>query len=120
MSFLEPRHPRIRGGCSLKNFLRRPAQARFDRVKVMDRIGPAAALFTEGEPEQGAAAAHQALDEATRVNQGVLWAVTVRAILSALMAASGRARERTPPPDDAVLRCRCHAAVGCRRRSSSV
>ena len=34
--------------------------------------------------------------------------------------AMGRARERTPPPDDAVLRCRCHAAVGCRRRSSSV
>ncbi|MFI2257727.1 Tat pathway signal protein [Streptomyces tubercidicus] len=45
--------------------LRRPG---FDRVKVMDRIGLAAALFTEGEPEQGAAAAHQALDDATRVD----------------------------------------------------
>ncbi|MFF5475708.1 hypothetical protein [Streptomyces achromogenes] len=45
--------------------LRRPG---FDRVKVMDRIGLAAALFTEGEPEQATAAAHQALDEATRVD----------------------------------------------------
>ncbi|MFF7095777.1 Tat pathway signal protein [Streptomyces rubradiris] len=45
--------------------LRKPG---FDRVKVMDRIGLAAALFTEGEPEQAAAAAHQALDEATRVD----------------------------------------------------
>jgi hypothetical protein len=45
--------------------LRRPG---FDRVKVMDRIGLVAALFTEGQPEQGAAAAHQALDEATRVD----------------------------------------------------
>lgn len=45
--------------------LRRPG---FDRVKVMDRIGLAAALFTEGEPEQGAAAAHQALDDAARVD----------------------------------------------------
>ncbi|MFF3518651.1 hypothetical protein [Streptomyces sp. NPDC002573] len=45
--------------------LRRPG---FDRVKVMDRIGLAAALFTEGEPEQAAAQAHQALDEAARVD----------------------------------------------------
>ncbi|MEU9480753.1 Tat pathway signal protein [Streptomyces sp. NPDC048191] len=45
--------------------LRRPG---FDRVKVMDRIGLAAALFTEGEPEQATAAAHQALDEASRVD----------------------------------------------------
>ncbi|AOR29743.1 Tat pathway signal protein [Streptomyces fodineus] len=45
--------------------LRRPG---FDRVRVMDCIGLAAALFTEGEPEQGAAAAHQALDEAARVD----------------------------------------------------
>ncbi|GGW82602.1 Tat pathway signal protein [Streptomyces galilaeus] len=45
--------------------LRRPG---FDRVKVMDCIGLAAALFAEGEPEQGAAAAHQALDDATRVD----------------------------------------------------
>ncbi|MFJ8098658.1 Tat pathway signal protein [Streptomyces griseofuscus] len=45
--------------------LRRPG---FDRVKVMDRVGLAAALFTENEPEQGAAAAHQALDEAARID----------------------------------------------------
>ncbi|WP_236726409.1 hypothetical protein [Streptomyces sp. NBRC 110465] len=44
--------------------LRRPG---FDRVKVMDRIGLAAALLAEGEPEQGTAA-HQALDEAARVD----------------------------------------------------
>ncbi|MEU1465485.1 Tat pathway signal protein [Streptomyces sp. NPDC005727] len=45
--------------------LRRPG---FDRVRVMDRIGLAAALFTEGEPEQGAAAAHQTLDQAARID----------------------------------------------------
>ncbi|MEU1940862.1 hypothetical protein ACH49O_41870 [Streptomyces coeruleorubidus] len=45
--------------------LRRPG---FDRVKVMDRIGLAAALFAEGNAEQAAAAAHQALDDATRVD----------------------------------------------------
>ncbi|MEU2565088.1 Tat pathway signal protein [Streptomyces longispororuber] len=45
--------------------LRRPG---FDRVKVMDRVGLAAALFTENEPEQGAAAAHHALDEAARID----------------------------------------------------
>ncbi|MGP2436331.1 Tat pathway signal protein [Streptomyces sp. JW3] len=45
--------------------LRRPG---FERVKVMDRIGLAAALFMENEPEQGAAAAHQALTDATRVD----------------------------------------------------
>ncbi|MEU6913020.1 Tat pathway signal protein [Streptomyces olindensis] len=45
--------------------LRKPG---FDRVKVMDRVGLAAALFDEGEVEQGAAAAHQALDDAGRVD----------------------------------------------------
>ncbi|MFF3675881.1 Tat pathway signal protein [Streptomyces sp. NPDC002120] len=45
--------------------LRRPG---FDRVRVMDRIGLAAALFDEGEAEAGAAAAQQALDDAARVN----------------------------------------------------
>lgn len=45
--------------------LRKPG---FDRVKVMDRVGLAAALFDEGNPEQGAAAAHQALDDAARVD----------------------------------------------------
>ncbi|MET8682458.1 Tat pathway signal protein [Streptomyces sp. NPDC004647] len=45
--------------------LRKPG---FDRVHVMDRVGLAAALFDEGEAERGAAAAHQALDEAARVD----------------------------------------------------
>ncbi|MEU3278663.1 Tat pathway signal protein [Streptomyces antibioticus] len=45
--------------------LRKPG---FDRVKVMDRVGLAAALFDEGEPEQAAHAAQQALDEAARVD----------------------------------------------------
>ncbi|MEU4049701.1 hypothetical protein AB0F09_10920 [Streptomyces olivaceus] len=37
-------------------------------MKVMDRIGLAAALFDEGDAEQGAAAAHQVLDEAARID----------------------------------------------------
>ncbi|MCZ4604433.1 hypothetical protein O3S80_11870 [Streptomyces sp. Lzd4kr] len=45
--------------------LRQPG---FDRVRVMDRVGLAAALFDEGEAERGAAAAHQALDDAARVD----------------------------------------------------
>ncbi|MET8009734.1 hypothetical protein ABZU86_02855 [Streptomyces sp. NPDC005271] len=45
--------------------LRRPG---FERVKVMDRVGLAAALFGEGEVERGAAAAHQALDDAARID----------------------------------------------------
>lgn len=45
--------------------LRKPG---FDRVKVMDRVGLAAALFDEGEAERGAAAAHQALDDAARID----------------------------------------------------
>lgn len=45
--------------------LRKPG---FERVKVMDRIGLAAALFDEGETERGAAAAHQALDDAARID----------------------------------------------------
>ncbi|GAB2966984.1 hypothetical protein GCM10023080_031690 [Streptomyces pseudoechinosporeus] len=40
--------------------LRKPG---FDRVRVMDRVGLAAALFDEGEAEQGAAAARQSLDD---------------------------------------------------------
>ncbi|MFF7902111.1 hypothetical protein ACIP4X_26060 [Streptomyces sp. NPDC088817] len=31
----------------------------------MDRVGLAAALFVEGEPEQGAKAAQQAIDDAS-------------------------------------------------------
>ncbi|MFB7359907.1 hypothetical protein [Streptomyces gardneri] len=45
--------------------LRKPG---VDRVRVMDRIGLAAALFDEGEAERGAVAAQQALDEAARVD----------------------------------------------------
>ncbi|MEU2587957.1 Tat pathway signal protein [Streptomyces avermitilis] len=45
--------------------LRKPG---FDRVRVMDRVGLAAALFDEGEAERGAAAAQQALDDAARVD----------------------------------------------------
>ncbi|MET9694669.1 Tat pathway signal protein [Streptomyces sp. NPDC006514] len=45
--------------------LRKPG---FDRVRVMDRVGLAAALFDEGEAEQGAAAAHRALDDAARID----------------------------------------------------
>ncbi|MFJ3976202.1 Tat pathway signal protein [Streptomyces sp. NPDC090021] len=45
--------------------LRKPG---FDRVRAMDRIGLAAALFDEGEAERGARAAQQALDDAARVD----------------------------------------------------
>ncbi|KPI06145.1 hypothetical protein OK006_6574 [Actinobacteria bacterium OK006] len=45
--------------------LRKPG---FDRVRVMDRVGLAAALFDESEAERGAAAAQQALDDAARVD----------------------------------------------------
>ncbi|MFE5191642.1 Tat pathway signal protein [Streptomyces sp. NPDC056628] len=45
--------------------LRKPG---FDRVRVMDQIGLAAALFEEGEPEKAVAAAHQGFDEAVRVD----------------------------------------------------
>ncbi|OKJ92675.1 Tat pathway signal protein [Streptomyces sp. CB03234] len=45
--------------------LRKPG---FERVRVMDQVGLAAALFTEGGAEQAAAAAHQALDNAARVD----------------------------------------------------
>ncbi|MFJ6486518.1 MULTISPECIES: hypothetical protein [unclassified Streptomyces] len=40
----------------------------FDRVRVMDRIGLAAALFDEGEAERGAHPAQQALDDAARID----------------------------------------------------
>ncbi|MDC2953015.1 Tat pathway signal protein [Streptomyces gilvifuscus] len=49
--------------------LRRPG---FERVKVMDRVGLAAALFDEGEVERGAAAAHQALDDAARIDSALV------------------------------------------------
>ncbi|MEU9891821.1 hypothetical protein AB0M95_36330 [Sphaerisporangium sp. NPDC051017] len=40
----------------------------FDRVRVMDRVGLAAALFDGGEPEQGIEAALWALDEEARAD----------------------------------------------------
>ncbi|UUU44340.1 Tat pathway signal protein [Streptomyces sp. NBC_00162] len=49
--------------------LRKPG---FDRVRVMDRIGLAAALFDEGEAEAGAEAAQQALDDAARVDSALV------------------------------------------------
>ncbi|MFJ2111898.1 Tat pathway signal protein [Streptomyces sp. NPDC087850] len=49
--------------------LRRPG---FERVKAMDRVGLAAALFAEGEAEQGAASAQEALDEAARLESALV------------------------------------------------
>ncbi|MFC4516294.1 hypothetical protein [Streptomyces ehimensis] len=60
--------------------LRRPG---FDRVKVMDHVGLAAALFDEGEPEQGTTAAQQALEEAARVDSTL-----VASRLNTLLAAA--------------------------------
>ncbi|MEV5239007.1 Tat pathway signal protein [Streptomyces cinnamoneus] len=60
--------------------LRKPG---FDRVKVMDRVGLAAALFDEGEAEHGAAAAQQALDDAARVDSTL-----VASRLNTLLAAA--------------------------------
>ncbi|MEV0173169.1 Tat pathway signal protein [Streptomyces sp. NPDC050803] len=59
--------PRKRASTHFENALklRKPG---FDRVRVMDRVGLAAALFDEGEAERGAAAAQQALDDAARVD----------------------------------------------------
>jgi hypothetical protein len=60
--------------------LRQPG---YDRVKLMDRIGLAAALLDEGEAERGVQAAHQALDEAARVDSAL-----VHARLNTLLAAA--------------------------------
>lgn len=49
--------------------LRKPG---FDRVRIMDRVGLAAALFHEGDVDQGAAAAHQALDDAARADSALV------------------------------------------------
>ncbi|MCX4826397.1 hypothetical protein OG883_42920 [Streptomyces sp. NBC_01142] len=38
----------------------------------MDRVGLAAALFAEGEAEQGATSAQEALDEAARVDSALV------------------------------------------------
>lgn len=49
--------------------LRKPG---YDRVKVMDRVGLAAALFQEGHIDQGADAAQRALDDAERSNSALV------------------------------------------------
>ncbi|WP_406730025.1 Tat pathway signal protein [Streptomyces sp. NBC_01794] len=59
--------------------LRKPG---FDRVRVMDRVGLAAALFDEGEVERGAAAAQEALNDAARVDS-TLVASRLNALLEA-------------------------------------
>ena len=70
----------------------------------MDRIGLAAALFTEGEPEQGAAAAHQALDEAARIDSTL--------VVSRLNTLLEAARPyRTSPVDEVRTRARDLAAA---------
>ncbi|MER5973334.1 Tat pathway signal protein [Streptomyces sp. NPDC002055] len=54
----------------------------FDRVRIMDRIGLAAALFDEAEVEQATDAAQQALTEAARVDS-TLVASRLNTLLSA-------------------------------------
>ncbi|WP_254392448.1 Tat pathway signal protein [Streptomyces buecherae] len=44
----------------------------FERVRAMDAIGYAAALFDEGDPDRGAQAAHQALDDAARLDSALI------------------------------------------------
>lgn len=44
----------------------------FDRVRVMDRVGLAAALFDEGEVEQAATAAQRTLDDAARIDSALV------------------------------------------------
>ncbi|MFE9606948.1 Tat pathway signal protein [Streptomyces sp. NPDC006012] len=44
----------------------------FDRVRVMDRVGLAAALFDEGEIEEAATTAQQALDDAARIDSALV------------------------------------------------
>ncbi|MCU8591772.1 Tat pathway signal protein [Streptomyces sp. A13(2022)] len=76
--------------------LRKPG---FDRVKVMDRVGLAAALFDEGEVERGAVAAHQALDAAARVDSTL-----VASRLNTLLDAARR--YETAAVDDVRTRAR--------------
>ncbi|MET9087385.1 Tat pathway signal protein [Streptomyces sp. NPDC004237] len=76
--------------------LRKPG---FDRVRIMDRIGLAAALFHEGEAEQATDAAHQALDQAARLDSTL---VTSR--LNSLLDATRP--YRTPAVDEVRTRAR--------------
>ncbi|MFF1419227.1 Tat pathway signal protein [Streptomyces sp. NPDC058280] len=82
--------------------LRKPG---FDRVRVMDHVGLAAALFDEGEAERGAAAAQQALDDAARVDSTL-----VASRLNTLLDAA-RPYETTAV-DDVRTRAR-HLAASC-------
>ncbi|MFE9424124.1 Tat pathway signal protein [Kitasatospora sp. NPDC006697] len=68
----------------------------FERVRAMDRIGLAAALFDEGEPEKAAVAGHQALDGAG------LQSALVASRLNTLVAAASRYRS----PEVAQLQAR--------------
>ncbi|MFF8717737.1 hypothetical protein ACF07T_41235 [Streptomyces sp. NPDC015184] len=81
--------------------LRKPG---FDRVKVMDRVGLAAALFDEGEVERAAVAAHQALDAAARVDSTL-----VASRLNTLLDAARR--YETAAVDDVRTRARDLAAA---------
>ncbi|MFD4370010.1 hypothetical protein [Streptomyces sp. NPDC058486] len=75
-----------------------------DRVKVMDRGGPAAALFDEREPEQGAATAHQALDAAARIDSTL--------VVSRLNTLLNAARPyRTASAEDVRTRAKENAAA---------
>ncbi|MET7695146.1 Tat pathway signal protein [Streptomyces sp. NPDC005483] len=76
----------------------------FDRVKVMDQIGLAAALFEEGEPEKGVTAAHQALDDAAHVDSTL-----VAARLNTLLDAARRCD--FPAVEDVRSRARDLAAA---------
>jgi len=75
--------------------------AGFERVRAMDQVGLAAALFDEDEPERAAAAGHQALNMA-----GLQSALVVSRVNSLVVAA---ARYRTPAVDD--LRARASELV---------
>ncbi|GAA2327924.1 Tat pathway signal protein [Streptomyces violaceusniger] len=76
----------------------------FDRVRVMDRVGLAAALFDEGEVEEAATAAQQALDDAARVDSAL-----VASRLNTLLDATRP--YRTPLVDEVRGRARDLAAA---------
>ncbi|MFG2987488.1 hypothetical protein ACGFYQ_40835 [Streptomyces sp. NPDC048258] len=81
--------------------LRKPG---FDRVRVMDRIGLAAALFDEGEAERAAEAAQKALDDAARIDSTL-----VASRLNTLLDAAGP--YKTSAVDDLRKRARDLAAA---------
>ncbi len=75
----------------------------FDRVRVMDRVGLAAALFDEGEAEGAVTAAQQALDDAARIDSAL-----VASRLNTLLEASRP--YRTPTVEEVRGRARDLAA----------